>query len=49
MDKDRDYVKECVVFIPLFLGAIFLVGAVCDKLLNSERKAEDARSQGFDV
>lgn len=49
MEKDRDYVKECVVFIPLFFGAIALVGMVCDRLLDSKTKAEEARKQGHDI
>ncbi|MCK5600623.1 hypothetical protein KAR91_02070 [Candidatus Pacearchaeota archaeon] len=47
--EDRNYLKEAVVFIPLFLGAIAVFGIVCDKVLKSEEKAEAARKLGFDV
>ena len=49
IEKERNYFKECVVFIPLFFAAIAITGVVCDKVLNSEAKAEEARKLGYDI
>ena len=47
--ENRNYVKEALTYIPIVLGAVLVLGCVCDKLLNSEAKAQKARKEGYDV
>lgn len=49
MEKDRDYAKECLVYIPVVFGAVALFGLICDKVFKSEEKAEEARELGHDI